>query len=142
MHPIAIGNAIAVAATLLAIAAVLIAMITSNQKKSQAKLDFLRSAMERGAALNPELIEKIVHPNKNAAGKQALPRGQGARVAGIVVIGFGVGYAILAFLIAVSAPDARLPMLGVACLFICVGISLLVVSKVLRSERSGMDPRE
>lgn len=142
MHPMAIGNAIAVAATLLAIAAVLIAMITSNQKNNQAKLDFLRGAVEHGAALNPELIEKIMHPNKKAPGKQALPRGQGARVAGIVVIAFGIGYAILAFLIAVNSPDARLPMLGVACLFICVGISLLVVSKTLRSERSGMDPRE
>ena len=40
MHPMAVGNAIAVAATLLAIAGVLIAIITSNQKNNQAKLDF------------------------------------------------------------------------------------------------------
>jgi Domain of unknown function (DUF6249) len=142
MHPLAIGNAIAVAATLLAIAGVLIAIITSNQKNNQAKLDFLRNAMERGVALNPELIDKVMHPNKTAAGKQALPPGQGARVAGIVVIAFGVGYAILACFIAVIAPNARLPMLGVACLISCIGIGLLVVSKVLRSERRVTDPRE
>jgi len=142
MHPMAIGNAIAVAATLLAIAAVLIAVITSNQKKSQSKLDFLRNAMEHGVALNPELIDKVMHPNKAAAGKQALPRGQGARVAGIVVIALSVGYAIFACFIAAIAPDARLPMLGVACLLGCIGIGLLVVSMVLRSEPNVTDPRE
>ena len=142
MHPMAIGNAIAVAATLLAIAGVLIAIVTSNQKKHQAKMELLRSAMERDIALNPELIDKVMHPNSSAAGKRALPRGQGARVAGILVIAFGVGYAIFACLIAIIAPSARLPMLGVACLFGCIGIGLLVVSKVLRSEHSIADPRE
>jgi hypothetical protein len=142
MHPMAIGNAIAVAATLLAIAGVLIAIITSNQKNKQAKLDFLRSAMEQGVALDIELIDRIMRPNKTGAGQQPLTRGQGARVAGILVIAFGVGYAILASFIAVIAPSARLPMLGVACLFGCIGIGLLVVSKVLRSDRGVTDSRE
>lgn len=142
MHPIAIGNAIAAAAALLAIAGVLIAIITSNQKNKQAKLDLLRNAMERGVALSPELIDKVMHPNQGAPGKRSLPRGQGARVAGILVIAFGVGYALLACLIAIDSPSARFPMLGVACLFICIGVGLLVVSKVLRSERIVTDPRE
>lgn len=142
MHPMAIGNAIAVAAVLLAIAGVVIAVITSNQKRNQAKLDFLRSAMERGVTLDPEFIDKVMHPNKSATRKQPLPRGQGAHVAGILVIAFGVGYAIFACFIAMIAPDARLPMLGVACLLGCIGIGLLVVSKALRSERSGADPRK
>ena len=142
MHPMAIGNAIAVAATLLAIAGVLIAIITSNQKNNQAKLDFLRSAMERGVALDPELIDKVMHPNRTAPGKKALLPGQGARVAGILVIAFGVGYAVLASFIAIVSPNARLPMMGVACMMGCIGIGLLVVSKVLRSERSVTDPRE
>src|SRR5262249_36827365 len=133
MHPLAIGNAIAVAATLLAIAGVLIAMIISNQKSRQAKLDFLRNAMERGAPFDPELIDKVLRPNRAAVSKPALTRGQGALVAGIIVIAFGVGYTILALLIGAHYPDAGPPMLGVAGLFVCIGIGLLVVSKVLRS---------
>src|SRR5580692_4867326 len=113
MHPIAIGNAIAVAATLLAIAGVLIAIIISNQKKNQAKLDFLRCAMERGVVLDSELIDKVMHPNRTAPGKWALPPGQGARVAGILVIAFGVGYAVLASFIAIVSPNPRLPMMRV-----------------------------
>ncbi len=142
MHSIAIGNAIAVAATLLAIAGVLIAIITSMQKNNQAKLDFLRGAMEHGATLSPELIDKVMLPNKAAADRRTLPPGQGARVAGIIVIAFGVGYAVFACFIAVIAPSARLPMLGVACLLASIGIGLLVVSKVLRSDRDVTDPKE
>jgi hypothetical protein len=138
----AIGNAIAVAATLLAIAGVLIAIITSSQKRHRSKVDMLRTAMESGVALSPELIDKVMHPQRTAASKQALPRGQGACVAGIIVIAFAAGYAIFACFIGVIAPTALLPMLGVACLLGCTGIGLLVVSWVLRSERSATDPRE
>ena len=142
MHPITTGNAIAVAATLLGIAGVLIAVIISNQKGKQAKLDFIRSALERGAPLDPDLIDRIMHPTRAAAVRRALPPGKGALVAGIIVIAFGVGYAVLAWFIALIAPSARFPMLGVAALFICVGIGLLVVSKALRSGRSVADPME
>lgn len=142
MHPLAIGNAIAVAAILLAIAGVLIAIITSSQKKHQAKLDFLRAAMERGVELNAELIDKIMHPDRTVAGRQPLPRGQGARTAGILVIAFAFGYAIFAFFISAIAPDARLPMLGVACMFGAIGIGLFVVSRVLRRERSPTGTKE
>lgn len=142
MHPLAIGNAIAVAATMLAIAGVLIAIITSGQKKHQAKLEFLRNAMERGVTFTPELVDTIMHPTRTAQGRQPLPRGQGAWIAGILVITFGVGYAIFACFIAIIAPSARLPMLGVACMMGCIGIGLLVVSRVLRSDRSATDSRE
>jgi drug/metabolite transporter (DMT)-like permease len=138
----ALGNAIAVAAALLAIAGVLIAIITSNQKNRQAKLEFLRNALERDAPLDPELIDKVLRPNKTRAGKPALPPGQGALVAGILVIAFGVGYAILAYFIAIVSPDALLPMFGIACMFGCIGIGLLIVSKVIRSERNATNRRE
>jgi hypothetical protein len=138
----AIGNAIAVAATLFAIAGVLIAIITASQKKHQAKLDLLRTAMERGVALDAELIDKVMHPNRTATARQPLPRGEGARLAGILVIAFGVGYAIFALFIAAIAPDARLPMLGVACMFGAIGVGLLVVSWLLRRQRSLTDPKE
>ena len=142
MHPLAMGNGIAVAATLLAIAGVLIAIIIAKQKNNQAKLDLLRSAMERGVELNGELIDKVMHPNRAATGRRPLPPGQGARMAGILVIAFGVGYAIFAFFIAAIAPDARLPMLGVACMLSAVGVGFLVVSRVLRKEHSVSDPKQ
>lgn len=142
MHALAIGNAIAVAATLVAIAGVLIAIIIANQKKHHAKLDLLRAAMERGVALDAALIDKVMHPNRTESVRRPLPRGQGARLAGILVIAFGVGYAIFALFIAAIAPDARLPMLGVACMLGAIGIGFLVVSRVVRNDRGVSDPKE
>ena len=142
MHPMFIGTAIVAAAALFAIAGVLIAIITSKQKNRQAKLDFLRKAMESGAAWNPDLIDKVMRPDKATTPRKRFPRGQGALVAGVLVIAFGVGYAILAYLIGIASPEALLPMLGVASLFVCTGIGLLVVSRVLRSKRGDTDPTE
>jgi hypothetical protein len=142
MHSIAIGNAIAVAATLLAIAGVLIAIINANQKKHQAKLDLLRAAMERGVAFDAALIEKVMHSNRTAATRRPLPPGQGAFMAGVLVIAFAAGYAIFSFFIAAIAPNARLPMLGVACMLGAIGVGFLVVSRVLRKQRNITDPGE
>lgn len=139
MNPMSIGNGIAVAATLFAVAGVLIAIIISNQKTRQAKLDFLRGAMERGASLNPEVIDKIMRPD--AAGRRPLPRGQGALVAAIIVIAFGVGYGIFTYFISRIAPAALFPLMGVTSIFFCIGIGLLIVSIALRSGHSGTDPK-
>jgi hypothetical protein len=137
-----IENAVAVAAALLAIAGVLIAIITSSQRRHQSKLELLRTAMERGVLLTPELIDRIMHPHRKPAGSQTLERGQGTRVAGIVVTSFGVGYAVLSGCIAIGSPDALLPMLGVTCLFLSTGVALLLVSRVLRSGGSAAEPGE
>jgi Domain of unknown function (DUF6249) len=142
MHPVATGTAIAVAATLLSISGVLIAIITSSQKRNQAKLDLLRSAIEHGTILTPELIDKVMHPERIARRGPALRPGQGSRLAGILVIAFGAGYVVMAYFIGIASPSALLPMLGVACLFVFTGIGLLVVSRVLRSEHSAADPKE
>jgi hypothetical protein len=138
MHTVSIGSAIATAAALLAIAGVLIAIIISNQKTKQAKLDFLRGAMERGATLDPELIDKVMRPG---ARRQPMPFGKGALVAGIIVIAFAIGYGIFAYFISLLAPPALFPMMGVAILLVFTGIGLIVVSRVLRSGNSDTDPK-
>ncbi|HKD23656.1 MAG TPA: DUF6249 domain-containing protein [Rhizomicrobium sp.] len=135
MHTVTIGNAITVAASLFAVAGVLIAIIIANQRNKKAKLDFLRGAMERGAALDPELIDKIMRPG--AARRQPMPFGKGALVAGIFVVAFSVGYAIFAYFISLIAPPAFFPMIGVAILLACIGIGLFVVSWILRSGHPG-----
>ena len=138
MHPIDFGNAITAAAALLAVSGVLIAIIISIQKHKQAKLDLLRSAIERGDSLSPELIDKVMRPKAGGVDRRPFPPGKGALVAGMSVIAFGVGYAVFSGFISLIAPSALFPMLGVSCLFLCIGIGLLVISRVLRSG----DPQE
>jgi hypothetical protein len=139
MHSIPLGTAIAVAAALLAVAGVFIAFILSSQKKHQARLDLLRYAVERGMTLDVELIDKVARadaPRENAGPRRP---GRGSRVAGILILAYGVGFALFACFIGAGEKSALVPMLGVATLFICLGVGFLIVSRVLRREANGGD---
>jgi hypothetical protein len=141
MYSIPLGTAIAVAAALLAVAAVFIGFILSSQKKHQARLDLLRFAVERGMALDVELITKISWAE--AARTDAGPRraGRGARVAGTLIVAYGVGFALFACFIGTVDKSALIPMLGVGALFICIGVGFLIVSSMLRREAHDADPK-
>jgi hypothetical protein len=141
MHSIPLGTAIAVAAALLAVAGVCIALILSSQKKHQARLDLLRYAVERGMTLDVELIGKL--SQTGVAMRNSWPRrpGRGSRIAGILTIAYGGGFAIFACFIGSTTKGALVPMLGVASLFICMGVGFLIVSRILSREEKGADSR-
>jgi hypothetical protein len=141
MHSIPLGNAIAVAAALLAVAAVLIAFILSSQKKHQARLDLLRYAVERGMTLDVESIGKIAAVVAARTNAEVRRPGLGSRVAGILVVSYGVGFALFACFIGAVSKDALIPMLGVATLLICLGVGFLIVSNMLRREANHADPK-
>lgn len=141
MYSIPLGTAIAVAAALLAVAGVFIALILSWQKKHQASLDLLRYAVERGMTLDVELIDKIARAD--AARTNAGPQrpGRGSRVAGILICAYGVGFAVFACFIGTVDKSGLIPMLGVAALFICLGVGFLIVSRMLHRETNDGDPK-
>jgi hypothetical protein len=142
MHSIPLGTAIAVAAALLALAGVCIALILSAQKKHQARLDLLRYAVERGMTLDVELIGKLARAEVTTPHSGLRRPGRGSRIAGILTIAYGAGFAIFACLIGSTTSGALVPMLGVAALFICMGVGFLIVSRVLSREEKDADPRE
>jgi hypothetical protein len=141
MYSIPLGSAIAVAAALLAIAGVFIAFILSSQKKHQATLDLLRYAVERGMTLDVNLIDKIARADVAKTNVEPRRPGRGSRVAGILIVAYGVGFAIFALFIGSVARSGLIPMLGVAALFICLGIGFLIVSMILSREAGGADPK-
>lgn len=140
MYSIPLGNAIAVAAALLAVAGVFVVFIISSQKKYQARLDLLRYAVERGMTLDVELINKIARADvpKPSAGSRP---GRGSRVAGILILAYAVGFAVFACFIGATDRGALIPMLGVAVLLMSFGIGLLIVSRTLRREARDADPK-
>ena len=141
MHSIPLGNAIAVAAALLAVAGVFVAFVISSQKKYQARLDLLRYAVERGMALDVELVNRIARADAPQPSVGSGRPGRGSRVAGILIVAYGVGFAVFACFIGATSRSALIPMLGVAALFICLGVGLLIVSVMLRREANGADPK-
>ena len=141
MYSIPLGNAIAVAAALLAVAGVFIVFILSSQKKHQARLDLLRYAVERGATLDVELIDKIARADATRTNAGPGRPGRGSRLAGILIVAYGVGFAIFACFIGSIDNSALIPMLGVGALFVCFGVGFLIVSRMLRREASDADPK-
>ena len=141
MHSIPLGNAIAVAAALLAVAGVFVVFIISSQKKHQARLDLLRFAVERGMTLDVELINRIARADAPTPSAGPSRPGRGSRVAGILIVAYGVGFAVFAGFIGATSRDALIPMLGVAALFICIGVGFLIVARMLRREASAADPK-
>jgi hypothetical protein len=141
MYSMPLGTAIAVAAALLAVAGVFIALILSSQKRHQARLDLLRYAVERGMTLDVELISKIGSADTPRPNARVRRLGRASRVAGILMIAYGVGFAIFACFIGAVSRSGLIPMLGVAALFICLGIGFLIVSSTLRKEATDADPK-
>jgi hypothetical protein len=141
MHSIPLGTAIAVAAALLAVAGVWIAMILSSQKKHQARLELLRYAVERGMTLDVELVAKLARAEVAIPNSRPRRPGLGSRIAGVLTISYGAGFAIFACFIGSTTTGALVPMLGVASLLVCMGVGFLIVSWVLRREEKNADPR-
>lgn len=137
-----IGNAIAAAATILASAGVVIAWILSTQKKHEDRLNLLRNAMERGQSLDADLVNKVAplsYTSSRAMNRKPLSAGQGLRVAGAIVIAFGIGFAVFGGFISLVDDRALFPMVGVGALFCCVGMGLFAASKFIRSESDAAD---
>ncbi len=141
MYSITLGSAVAVAAVLLAVAGVSIAVILSSQKKHQARLDLLRYAVERGMTLDIELIDKIAQTHTARTTGESPRPGRGSRIAGVLIIAYGVGFALFACFIGAVSRSALIPMLGVAALFICLGVGFLIVSRMLRKDASEADSK-
>jgi hypothetical protein len=138
MYSLPLGTAIAVAAALLALAGVIITFILARQKQHQATLDLLRDAVERGMTLDVDLIDKLDRARATRANAAPRRPGLGSRVAGVLIIAYGVGFALFACFIGAVAKNALIPMLGVSALFLCIGGGFLVVSRLLRND---VDPK-
>lgn len=98
----------------------------------------LRIALERGANLDPDMLQRLLAPAERRRSPQAL------MVAGAVTIGFGVGLALLGAFLSQGAPDqqdALMPLLGSGCLFAAVGAALFVASRLLRRSQDAGTPQ-
>ncbi|MFN3522422.1 MAG: DUF6249 domain-containing protein [Phenylobacterium sp.] len=95
--------------------------------KSQERLrlqDTLRTAIEKGQPLPPEVIEAI---SSDARTKPA-PSPQRDLRTGIVWLGVAVGLAAFGWIIGFEEPDATYPMMGVAAFPGFIGLAFIVIA--------------
>ena len=97
----------------------------------------LRVAIERGQPIDPDLLQKIVArpgPDRSPEGLQA---------GGFIVIGLGVGLAVMGYFISLGDPtdhDARMPLLGVGMMMACLGGGMLVAARVAMRRKQDAGP--
>jgi hypothetical protein len=105
-----------------------VAGIVSDYKRRQIELEPLRAAIERGAQLDPAVIEKFSTRQPREAPLDPML----LKIGGIITMAAGIGLVIAAWFISRLAPIAFLPLLGTGILAVCVAVGVLVAARVLR----------
>jgi hypothetical protein len=103
-----------------------IAGVIGDYKKREAAIAPLRAAIERGQPIDPQVVEKLLAPEPEEEGLNPLH----LKVGGIITIASGMGVAVLSLFTGNFAALARLPILGLGCLAIFVGVGLLAAARV------------
>jgi hypothetical protein len=121
----------------IAIVVIVIVSATRRVLVERERQRTLRAALERGQQIDPALLQNIVArplPTNSSAGLQS---------GGIVMIAVGIGLALMGYCISLADPsdhDALLPMLGVGLLVVCLGVGMLVASRLARQSRDATRP--
>lgn len=113
------------------IAAVVVAGIWYGIRQRQAEHETLRRMMESGQPIDQALMDRIL--SLSGGGRDRLDRD--LQVAGLIVLSVAPGLALMGWVLGMQSEKALLPLLGAAALVGCVGIGLLVASRVVGRSR-------
>jgi hypothetical protein len=116
------------------VGAVAVAQIMADYQKRRMNVDLLRTIIEKGQAIDPALVAKLMSPDVI---EEERTDPQLVKLGGIVTTATGVGIAFLAYFIAQIAPIAFYPILGGGVVTICVGAGLLIGAKAMANARAG-----
>jgi hypothetical protein len=108
------------------IAAIVIVPKYFQSLERQKMAETLKAAIERGQPLPTEVVDAI------SSGTKAAPSPQRDLRTGIVWLGVGIGLAAMGWLLGYEDPDATLPVIGIACFPIFIGVAFVVMSFVNR----------
>jgi hypothetical protein len=108
-----------------------VAGIVGDYKKRKLALEPLRAAIERGQPLDPQIVERLMAPER-AEGLNPTH----LRTGGIITTSVGVGLAVLAPFIAQSESLAFYPLLGSGALVVCIGLGLIIAARSLERHAS------
>lgn len=121
-----IGGGIAAAAFWAFVAVIIVAGIWDSARKRETQHETLRRMLDKSDALDQQLLDKMI---SQMNGQNRLDRDLG--LAGVLTTLIAPGIAILGWFIAMIAPQAWFPLVGVAGLVFFVGLSLLVASRLV-----------
>jgi hypothetical protein len=110
---------------------VAVASIIADYQKRRLNVDVLRTLIEKGQALDPAVVTKLISHDAIDGRFDPLY----LKVAGIITTAAGVGVFVMSFFIARIAPVALYPIMAAGIVTICVGIGLIIGAKVFADAR-------
>jgi len=134
-------GAIAVVAFWAFITIVSVAGILYDYRKKRLAMETVRHAIERGAQLDPALLDSLLRHQRAADAQEHALDPRLLRIGGIITVASGIGLLPLALFIAQVQERARFPIMGLGVLAICVGIGLLISARVLERDPPPNDLR-
>ena len=106
--------------------------ITYDYRKKQLAIEAVKFAIEHGQPMDAAVLDRLLSPDKSSGnGAQ-----RGLVVGGIIVLAFAVGLGVLAFFISLVDQRALFPMLGAACLLLCIGAGLVIAGRFLAGAKA------
>jgi hypothetical protein len=108
-----------------------LAGIINDYQKRRLNVELLRTIIEKGQALDPALVTKLISPE--ALDQRVDPLD--LKLGGIITTASGAGIVLMSYFISRLVPLALYPMLAGGTLAIFVGLGLVIGAKVLAEAR-------
>lgn len=111
------------------IAAIVIVPRYFRSIERQKMAETLRVAIERGQPLPSEVVDAM------SSNVKTPPTPQRDLRTGIIWLGVGVGLGAMGWALSFEDPDATLPLVGIACFPVFIGLAFIVMSFVNRKHQ-------
>jgi hypothetical protein len=111
------------------IAAIVIVPRYFKSLERQKMAETLRVAIERGQPLPSEVVDAM------SSNVKSPPTPQRDLRTGIIWLGVGVGLAAMGWALSFEDPDATLPLVGIACFPVFIGLAFIVMSFLNRKHQ-------
>jgi len=117
---------------------VVVAGIAAGILNTRAKLDLFRLAIEKGQALDPAVLDRLM-PKQEEPESSPAQAGTGLQVGAIMCFAAGIGLPLLGYFISSLEPDALPALLGFGGFLICMSAGMFVASKLVQSKSKVTD---
>lgn len=128
MENIGIGAGLGAMAFWMFIAAVAVAGIWDGIRKRESQHETIRRVIESGQNLDQGTMDKLLTLG-NGSGSGRMDRD--FKVTALWILPISPGMVIMGYLIGIQAPNAFLPLMGVAGLLLCLGVGFWIAGTIV-----------
>ena len=135
MDHIGLGAGLAALAFWGFVAAVSVAGIWDGVRKREAQHETLRRLAESGQPIDKEVMDKLLMLNSGRYKRYDVD----FKVTALWILPVAVGLAVMALVLGMHVPDAKMPILGASALLACLGLGFLLASSIAKRWNTGDD---